>query len=213
VTPLDNRRLIVSAFARFRIADPRKFRESVQSLSRGKDRLGELLNSRVRQVLGEVDSDAILSDQRAALMQRIKSQASPQAEELGVEIVDVRIRRADLPQQNLQATYDRMAAEREQEAADERARGQEAARSRRAQGQRLATETLSEARKQSEIIKGEADATRTRIFAEAFSQDSEFFEFYRSMTAYEQALQGDNSTMVLSPDSDFFKYLKSDTLQ
>lgn len=210
VTPLDNRRLIVNAFARFRIRDPEVFQAAVQTEINGKSKLGQILNARVREVLGGVDSDAILSDQRAELMRLIRQQAQNQAAALGVEIVDVRIRRADLPEQNLKATYDRMVAERQQEAADQRARGEEAKRRKIAEGQRLATETRSEARKRSEIIKGEADAARNKIFANAFNQDPEFFAFYRSLNAYEQALQGENSTMVLSPDSEFFEYLKSD---
>lgn len=211
VTPLDNRRLIVSAFARYRINDPQVFREAVQTQRNGEERLERILTDRVRQVLGGVGSQVILSEERAALMRQIRQQALPQAAALGVQIVDVRIRRADLPTQNLQATYERMTAERQQEAADERARGQEAARTRRAEGERQATETLSEARRESEIIKGQADAQRNRIFAEAFNQDPEFFAFYRSLSAYEQALQGENSTMVLSPDSEFFEYLKTDS--
>lgn len=212
VIPLDRRQLIVSAFARYRISDARRFRESVQSQANGEARLVELLNARVREVLGSVSSNDILSEKRASLTQQIRVQAGAQARALGVDIVDVRIRRADLPQKNLDATFKRMIAERQQEAADEVARGREAARRRKAEGQRLATVTVSEARKESEIIKGEADAQRNRIFAEAFNQDPEFFAFYRSLTAYELALQGENSTMVLSPDSEFFEYLKSDEL-
>lgn len=212
VTPLDNRRLIVNAFARFRIQNPETFQAAVQTELQGKSRLVQILNSKVREVLGEVESDDILSDKRAGLMRQIRTQAQIQADALGVQIVDVRIRRADLPEQNLKATYERMAAERQQEAADQRARGEEAKRSLIARGERQATETRSEARKKSEIIKGEADAQRNKIFADAFNQDPEFFAFYRSLNAYEQALKGENSTMVLSPNSEFFEYLKNDNV-
>ena len=212
VTPLDNRRLVVNAFARWRIIDPQKFREAAQTEFNGAQRLGDILNARVRDVLGSVASDAILSDERAPLMRQIREGSRGQAEALGVEIVDVRIRRADLPEQNLQATYNRMEAERAQEAADERARGREAAQVRRAEADRQAVELVSEARRESEIIRGVADAERNRVFAEAFGRDEEFFAFYRSLSAYERALQGGNSTMVLSPDSDFFEYLKSDSI-
>ena len=131
--------------------------------------------------------------------------------EVGVEVVDVRIKRADLPEQNLEATFGRMRAEREREAADEIARGNEAAQRVRASADRTVVETVSEAQKRSDIIRGEADAQRNAIFAEAFGRDPEFFAFYRSLTAYEKALQGSNTTLVLSPDSEFFDYLKSDS--
>ena len=210
VTPLDNRRLIVSAFARYRITEPEKFQAAVQTEEEGEIQLGDILLAQVREVLGKVVSDEILSDQRASLMRKIRDQSQDKAKDLGVEVVDVRIRRADLPDQNLKSTYERMAAERQQEAADQRARGLEAKRRRIAEGERLATETVAEARKKAEIIKGEADALRNRIFATAFNKDQEFFAFYRSLNAYEQALKGDNSTMVLSPNSEFFEYLKND---
>lgn len=211
VTPLDNRRLRVGAFARYRISDPRKFFQAVRIQPQERSRLNNILTSRVREVLGAVNSAQILSEERVSLMRNIRDTARAQAETLGITIVDVRIKRADLPNENLQSTYDRMRAEREQVAADERARGAEAARRITAQADRQAVTLVSEARKDSEIIRGEADAQRNRIFAEAFNQDPEFFEFYRSLAAYEEALKGDNSTMVLSPDSEFFNYLKSDT--
>ena len=212
VNPADNRRLVVNAFARWRITDVQRFREAAQTELNGAARLERILNDQLRAVLGNVTSDAILSDERAPLMLKIREGSRGQASALGVEIVDVRIRRADLPEQNLQATYNRMQADREQEARDERARGQEAAQVRRAQADRQAVELVSEARRESEIIRGEADAERNKIFAQAFGRDEEFFAFYRSLSAYENALQGSNSTMVLSPDSDFFEYLKSDSV-
>ncbi len=212
VTPEDERRLVVEAFARWKIVDPVTFRLAVGAgdESTGAARLQNILESAVRNELGNVRSNDILSTERAALMIRIRNSAQPRAANLGVEIIDVRIKRADLPQQNLNATFGRMQAEREREAADERARGKEAAQIVRATADRQAVELVSEARKNSEIARGEADALRNAIFAEAFGRDPEFFAFYRSLTAYELALKGENSTMVMSPDSEFFDYLKSD---
>jgi membrane protease subunit HflC len=209
VTPADDRRLVVDAFARWRITDPVKFRQSVQTEIAALSRLRSILNASLREVLGSVISDAVLSEDRVLLMQRIRDTARKDALALGVDIVDVRIRRADLPQQNLQATYDRMQAEREREAADERARGQEAAQRVRASADRQAVELVSEAQRESEIIRGEADAKRNAIFAQAFSADPEFFQFYRSMQAYLESLPGDKSSLVITPDSEFFEYLKS----
>jgi membrane protease subunit HflC len=210
VTPLDDRRLVVDAFARWRIVDTIRFRQAVFDEAAAIPRLERILNAALREVLGSVISDSVLSEERTELMERIRDVARGQAMALGVEIVDVRIRRADLPQQNLQATYERMQAEREREAADERARGAEAAQRVRANADRQAVELVSEARREAEVIRGEADAQRNNIFAEAFGRDPEFFAFYRSMTAYEKSLQGANSTMVISPDSEFFNFLKSE---
>ena len=213
VTPLDDRRLVVDAFARWRIADVEQFRQAVGvgGEATAESRLERILNASMRQVLGSVPSGAVLSADRVSLMNRIRDNAKAEAQNLGVEIVDVRIKRADLPTQNLNATFARMTAEREREAADERARGAEAAQKVRAAADRTVVELVSEAQRDSEIIRGEADAQRNAIFAEAFGRDPEFFEFYRSLTAYERSLKGTNSTMVISPDSEFFNYLKSDT--
>ncbi len=213
VTPADDRRLIVDAFARWRIKDPTQFRKAVgaSSIAGARPRLERILNAELREVLGGVDSGAILSADRAALMIQIRNKARAQALALGVEIVDVRIKRADLPEQNLEATFARMRAEREREAADEIARGNEAAQRVRAQADRTVVETVSEAQKNAEITRGQADAKRNAVFAEAFGRDPEFFAFYRSLSAYERSLQGSNSTMVITPDSEFFDYLKSNT--
>jgi len=213
VTPLDDRRLVVDAFARWRIKDAVQFRRAVgESAEQGASRrLERILNAQLREVLGGVTSGAVLSADRAALMNQIRDGARTESEALGVEIVDVRIKRADLPEQNLAATFERMRAEREREAADEIARGQEAAQKVRAQADRTVVELTSEAQKQSEIIRGEADALRNSIFADAFGRDPEFFAFYRSLSAYENSLKGENSTLVLAPDSEFFDYLDSDT--
>ena len=212
VTPLDDRRLVVDAFARYRITDVEQFRQAVGvgGIAFAEDRLDSILRAQTREVLGSVASNDILSSDRAALMLRIRNGAVSQASTLGVEIVDVRLKRTDLPRQNLDATFARMRAEREREAADERARGNEAAQRVRAQADRTQVEIVSEARREAEIIRGEADAERNAIFAEAFGADEEFFEFYRSLNAYRKALTGETSSMVMSPDSEFFDYLRSD---
>jgi len=213
VTPSDDRRLVVDAFARYRIADVEQFRQAVGG--GGEDaaarRLDSILRAETREVLGSVSSNDILSTDRAALMLRIRNGAIAEALALGIEVIDVRLKRTDLPPENLNATYERMKAERDREAADERARGNEAAQRIRAQADRTVVELVSEAQRESQIIQGQADAERNQIFAEAFGRDPEFFEFYRSMTAYQRSLQPGNSTMVLSPDNEFFNYLKSDT--
>lgn len=212
VTPSDDRRLVVDAFARYRIVDVEQFRRAVGA--GGEDtaarRLDSILRAETREVLGSVSSNDILSTDRAALMLRIRNGAIAEAEALGLQVIDVRLKRTDLPPENLNATYERMKAERDREAADERARGNEAAQRIQAQADRTVIELVSDAERQSQIIQGEADARRNEIFAEAFGADPEFFEFYRSMTAYQRSLRPGNSTMVLSPDSDFFNYLKSD---
>ena len=212
VTPLDDRRLVVDAFTRYRISDLNQFREAVGTggTLAAESRLDGILRNELRQVLGSVTSNDILSSDRAALMQRILNGAIQKSIPIGIEIVDVRLKRTDLPQANLEATFARMRAEREREAADEIARGNEAAQRVRALADRTQVEIVSEAKRESEIIRGQADAERNSIFAKAYGADPEFFEFYRSLTAYRTALQGKNSTMVMSPDSEFFNYLKSD---
>ncbi len=212
VTPADDRRLVVDAFARWRILDPKQYRQSVQSQTAAVSRLRLILNAALREVLGGESSGSVLSGERATLIRQIRDATRDQSSALGVEIIDVRIRRADLPEQNLQATFQRMEAERQREAADERARGAEAAQKVRAGADRAAVELVSEAQRSSEIIRGEADAQRNYIFADAFGRDPEFFAFYRSLTAYVRSMKGSNSTLVITPDSEFFEYLKSDGL-
>lgn len=214
VTPSDDRRLVVDAFARYRIADVVQFRQAVGvgGIRLAEDRLSSILNAQIREVLGadQVTSDRILSTDRGELMIRIRDQARVEALGLGIDVVDVRLKQTNLPAQNLEATFARMRAEREREAADEIARGNEAAQRVRALADRTVVETLSESEKEAQITRGEADAERNAIFAEAFGADEEFFAFYRSLQAYENALKGENSTMVMTPDSEFFNYLKSD---
>jgi membrane protease subunit HflC len=188
-----------------------RFRQAVGvgGIATAQDRLTSILNATIREVLGadQVTSDVILSEERRSLMNRIRDIAQAQAESLGIAVVDVRLKQTNLPEQNLEATFARMRAEREREAADEIARGNEAALRVRALADRTSVETLSEAQREAQITLGEADAEANAIFADAYGADPEFFEFYRSLQAYERALQGSNSTMVLTPDNPFFDYL------
>lgn len=211
ITPSDDRRLVVDAFARYRIADVEQFRQAVGAggIATAENRLDSILRAQTREILGSVSSNDILSSDRAALMLRIRNGAIADAQSLGISIIDVRLKRTDLPTENLDATFQRMRAERVREATDERARGNEAAQRIRAQADRTVVELVSEAEREAEIIRGEADAERNAIFAEAYGRDPEFFEFYRSLNAYEGALRGHNSSLVMSPDSEFFNYLKS----
>ncbi|MEX0305258.1 MAG: protease modulator HflC [Leisingera sp.] len=211
VTPLDDRRLIVDAFSRYRIADVEVFRQAVGGggIGAAELRLDKIMRAQTREVLGSVSSNDILSSDRFALMLRIRNGAIAQARQLGLEVIDVRLKRTDLPQANLEATFARMRAEREREAADEIARGEEAAQRVRAQADRTEVELVSEAEREAEVIRGEADAERNAIFASAYGRDAEFFEFYRSLNAYANSLLAGNSSLVLSPDNEFFNYLKS----
>ncbi|RWR52257.1 protease modulator HflC [Sinirhodobacter huangdaonensis] len=208
VTPLDDRRLVVDAFARWRITNPVKFREAVSTggESFAKSRLDGILNNAIREVMGSVPSTAVLSDDRTPLMNQIRDIARREAAALGVDVIDVRLTRTDLPDQNLAATYARMRAEREREAADERARGGEAAQRVRAAADRTVIELTSEARKQSEIIRGEADAERNAIYAEAYGKDPSFFAFTRSLQFYAESLKPGTSSLVTEPSSLYFDY-------
>jgi len=205
----DQRRLVVDAFARWKIVDPLKFYQTVRTESLARQRLDTILASSIKEVVGDVVFDDVLK-KRAELMERITTDVDSGAKEFGVEIVDVRIRSADLPQQNLLATYERMKTERQREAADFRARGEEAKQIKQAEADRRAVELTSEARRKSDIIQGEADAAAAKTFADAFGKDPEFYNFYRSLIAYETALDGNNSSIVMSPDSDFFEYLRDE---
>ena len=214
ITPLDDRRLVVDAFMRWRITDVRRFREAVgmEGIRAAQGRMERIMNAAIREVLGAVPSGAVLSEDRTILMNRIRDLARREAQTLGVDVIDVRLTRTDLPEQNLAATFARMRAEREREAADEIARGNEAAQRVRALADRTVVELVSSAQRESEIIRGEADAERNRIYAEAFNLDPEFFAFSRSLQSYERALRGENATMVLRPDSEFFAFLRGDGL-
>ncbi len=211
VTMEDDRRLVVDAFARWQIVDLVKFRESVGAgdIEKAQALLAGIMNNAIPEVLGKVESSRVLSEDRTGLMNQIRDIAKREAQSLGVDVIDVRLTRTDLPEQNLEATFARMRAEREREAADEIARGNEAAQRVRATADRTVVELTSDARRQSNVIRGEADAERNAIYADAFGQDPEFFAFTRSLTSYERALQGSNSSIVMQPDSAFFEYLRS----
>ena len=212
VTMEDDRRLVVDAFARWQIVDLVKFRESVGAgdIEKAQSLLAGIMNNAIPEVLGKVESSRVLSEDRTGLMNQIRDIAKREAQSLGVDVIDVRLTRTDLPEQNLEATFARMRAEREREAADEIARGNEAAQRVRASADRTVVELTSEARKNAEVIRGEADAERNAIYAEAFGRDPEFFAFTRSLTSYERALQAGNSSIVMQPDSEFFDYLRSE---
>ena len=197
----------VDAFVAYRISDPRTFRQAVSgSVSQAEARLRTRLDAALRRVYGVRGFESALSEERAEMMREVRDQLRPDATSLGLQIEDVRIRRTDLTAEVSQQTYDRMKAERLAEAERLRARGREAAQRIRARADREVVEIVAEARKESEILRGEGEAERNAIFAEAFQRDPGFFEFYRSMIAYSNALLGTGTTMVLSPDSDFFRY-------
>lgn len=197
----------VDAFIAYRIADPRRFRQAVSgSVPLAEQRLRTRLDASLRRVYGLRGFEAALSEERSSMMREVRDQLRPDATSLGLEITDVRIRRTDLTQEVSQQTYERMKAERLAEAERLRARGREAAQRIRARADREVVEIVADARRESEILRGEGEAERNAIFAEAFTRDPEFFEFYRSMAAYTTALNGDATTMVLSPDSDFFRF-------
>ena len=202
----DQKRLIVDAYARFKIIDPLKFYISVGDERVARSRLATIINSRIRSVLGKQSLATLLSEERSVQMSIIQEGVNVEAEKFGITIIDVRIKRADLPQANSEAIYKRMQTEREREAKEFRARGAEMAVTITSTADRKVTVILANAEKQSEIMKGEGDGIRNKIFADAFGQDPDFFSFYRAMQAYETALIGGDTTLILSPDSDFFKF-------
>lgn len=212
VTLLGDRRLEVDAFARWRITDLVEFRQAVgaEGEARAQQLLENILSQAVPEVLGNATQDQILSQDRIVLMNQILAIAKREGAALGIDVIDVRLTRTELPAQNLEATFARMRAEREREAADERARGGEAAQRVRAAADRTVVELTSDARRQAEVIRGEADAERNRVLAEAYGRDPEFFAFLRSLSAYERSLQGSNSSIVMQPQGQFFDYLRSD---
>ena len=207
----DKKRLVVDAFARWRIVDPLRFYQSVPNASQSlaENLLAPILSSNIRRVLGSQNFAAMLSQKRAQLMHDIRDNMNQEARDFGITVVDVRIRRADLPQANSDAIYQRMTKERKREASEYRAEGDETAQRVRARAERERTVLLAEATRESEILRGEGDAEKTRILADAYNQDPDFFAFYRSLQAYQDALPGDNTTLVLSPNSEFFRYFGS----
>jgi membrane protease subunit HflC len=202
----DQRRLVIDAFARYRIVDPLRFYQTVTNIEGANIRLSSLLNAALRRVLGEATLIHVVRDERASLMARVREQLDREARAFGIEVVDVRIRRADLPEQNSQAVYERMKTERQRQAAEVRGQGSQKSQEIRAKADRDVTVLIAEATARAEQIRGEGDAERNRIFAEAFGKDPGFFAFYRSMQAYETGLKSNDTRLVLRPDSDFFKY-------
>jgi membrane protease subunit HflC len=202
----DQKRLVVDAFARYRIREPLRFYQTVNTIAGANSQLSILLNSALRRVLGEATLTNVVRDERAQLMARVREQLDREAAVYGIAVVDVRIRRADLPDQNSQAVYQRMQTERQREAAEFRAQGSQRSQEIRSKADRDVTVLLAEATSQAEQLRGEGDAERNRIFAEAFSRDPDFFAFYRSMQAYEAGLRHNDTRMVLHPDSEFFRY-------
>ena len=207
VIAADQKRLIVDAFARFKIVDPLKFYISVGNERVARSRLATIINSRIRSVLGTQELATLLSTDRAVHMGTIQNDVNTEAENFGITIVDVRIKRADLPQANSEAIFKRMQTEREREAKEFRAQGAEMAAKITSTADKEVTVILANANKQSEIMRGEGDGKRKKIFASAFGRDPQFFGFYRAMQSYEKALIGVDTSMILSPDSDFFKFL------
>jgi membrane protease subunit HflC len=201
----DQKRLVVDAFARYKITNPLRFYQTVSNVEGANSRLSTLLNSALRRVLGENTLTHVVRDERAGMMQRVREQLEHEAQAFGIEVVDLRIRRAALPEQNSQAVYQRMQTERQREAAEFRAMGSQRAQEIRARADRDVTVLLAEAQAKGDTIRGEGDGERNRIFADAFNRDPDFFGFYRAMQAYEQGLRGD-TRMLLKPDSDFFRY-------
>jgi membrane protease subunit HflC len=202
----DQKRLIVDAFARFKIQDPLKFYISVGNERVARSRLSTIINSRIRGVLGNEELATLVSKERGRLMDKITQDVNAEASKLGIEIIDVRIKRADLPQQNSEAVYRRMQTERLREAKEFRAEGAEIAQTVRSTADKEVTIILAEANKKSEILKGEGDGKRNKIFADAFGKDPNFFSFYRAMQSYEKSLIGGETSLILSPDSEFFRF-------
>jgi membrane protease subunit HflC len=202
----DQKRLVVDAFARYRINDALKFYQTIGAIEGANARLSTLLNSALRRVLGEATTIDVVRDKRAQLMSQVRTQLENEAQSFGVAVIDVRIRRADLPEQNRQAVYQRMQTERQREAAEFRAQGSQRSQEIRARADRDVTVLIAEAQSKGEQTRGEGDAERNRIYAEAYGRDPDFFTFYRSMQAYEAGLRSNDTRMVLKPDSDFFRY-------
>ena len=207
----DRKRLVVDAFARYRIVDSLRFYQAVGAPRNADSRLRPNFVSSLRNVLGDHTLEEVVRDDRAGLMKKIQTAFNAAAQQFGVEVVDVRIRRADLPDQNSQAIYQRMQTEREREAAEIRAQGNEEAQRIRSRADREVTVIIAEAERDAQIARGEGDAKRNEIYAGAYSQDPDFFAFYRSMEAYRQSLKGDNTTMIVEPQGEFFRYFGAES--
>ena len=206
----DRKRLIVDAFARYRISDPLRFYQSIREMAFLDNRLQPIFESSLRNVIGDSSLEELVRTDRTGITKRVQESFDKATQDLGINVVDVRIRRADLPTQNSEAIFRRMQTEREREAAEIRAQGQEAAQRIRSRADRDVTVLIAEAEREAQITRGEGDAKSNEIFANAYSQDPDFFDFYRSMQAYRAGLKGDSTTMILSPESDFFRYFDND---
>jgi modulator of FtsH protease HflC len=206
LTASDQKRLVVDAFTRYRIVDPLKFYQAVRTEARVRQTLGPIVDSAIRRTLGSASFQDVVRDKREDLMKRIAKQVNDEGKDYGLEVIDVRIKRADLPSQNSNAVFGRMRAEREREAAEYRATGAAEANRIRATAEREATIIKAEAISKSEQMRGEGDAERNKIFNDAYGRDPDFFAFYRSMQAYEAGMSSKDTRMVLSPDSEFFRY-------
>jgi modulator of FtsH protease HflC len=206
VIAADQKRLVVDAYCRFKIVNPLLFYQTMGTELVARTRLNSIISDSLRRVIGGVELQAVVSSKRAAIMRQIRDEVNDQAKGFGFQVVDVRIRRADLPEENSKAIYERMIAERQREAAQFRAQGAQQSQEIRAKADRERIEILATAQKQGQILRGEGDADSTKIYAQAFELDPGFFAFYRSLNAYRQALDGANTTFVLSPQSEFFKY-------
>lgn len=209
VTATDQKRVIVDAFTRYRVVDPLKFYQSVRTEARVRQTLGPIVESSLRRVLGSATFQDVVKERREDLMKIIAKQVNEEGKDFGLEVVDVRIKRADLPPQNSQSVFERMRSERQREAAEFRAEGAAAANRIKATADREATVIKAEATKKGELTRGDGDAERNRIFADAFNRDPDFFGFYRSMQAYEQGIKPGDTRMLLSPESEFFRYFQN----
>ena len=206
VIAADQKRLVVDAFARYRVRDALKFYQTVGSVEGANSRLSPFLNSALRAVLGEATLTQVVRDQREQLMAKVRDQLNREAQQFGIEVVDVRIRRADLPEQNSQAVFKRMQTEREREAQEFRSQGTQRAQEIRARADRDVTVLVAEATSKAEQLRGDGDGERNRIFADAYGRDPDFFAFYRAMQAYETGLKQGDTRLIIKPDSDFFRY-------
>lgn len=209
VIAADQKRLVVDSYARFRIIDPLRFYQSMGTELAARGRLNATISGSLRRVLGNITLGSVLSDERSKIMRQITEEVATQAKPFGIEVIDVRLRRADLPEENSQAIFARMQSERQREAQEFRAQGDEYAQRIRSVAERERTVIIAEAQKQAQILRGQGEGDSVKIYADAFGKDKSFFAFYRSMQAYREALGGQNTTLVLSPDSDFFRYFGS----
>jgi membrane protease subunit HflC len=205
----DQKRLVVDTYARFRITNPLQFYQSVGTEAVVRQRLSSIITGALRRVVGGIELQAVISQQRAEIMHQIRDEVNTQAKGWGINVIDVRVKRADLPEENSQAVFDRMKSERQREAAGYRAEGARQAQQIRADADRQRIEIIADSQKQSQILKGQGDGDAIKITADAYGKDQEFFSFYRSLQAYRDGIAGPGTTLVLSPNTEFFRYLEN----